>query len=209
MATTTGYYDEKNNDLYTIYETNSANNTNIHSGLTGIYVTVQPSNTGQLTLITNNSQNINIKSDLSGGILFKPNKTTALQIGTTGIQISPQGTTTFWNDSINGNMYCYNQWLYGIKVINNTSNATFTILLTDPRNIFLIGTSACTVTFPITPPNGTEYFIRKTSTTGYTVTTSNLRSNNTSQTTFANATRNSGVVYSTAVSAWICFNIGP
>lgn len=206
----TGYYDEQNNDIYNVYETSSSNNTNVHSGVTGIYISVQSTNSGPLTLQTNGTQNINIQSDLSGSILFKPNKITSLQIESTGIEMSPQGTTTFWNDSI-GNMYCFNQWRYGVRVINNTSNATFTLSLTDPRNIFFIGTSSCSLVFPASPPNGTEYFIRKTSTTTYTIsitTNATLRSNNTEQTTFAPTSKNSGVIYSTRVLKWICFNIG-
>jgi hypothetical protein len=206
----TGYYNEQNIDLSEIYE----NKTIIRSGLTGIYISVQPTNSGALTLKTNTS-NVIIKTDLSGGILFKPNGTTSLQIGFTGMQISPQGVTTFWNDGINGNIYCYNQWLYGIREINNnTANQTHTISLLDPRNIFFIGSTNCTITFPTNPPNGTEYFIRKTTTGTYTITTTNiagrgaLRSSSTVQTTFAGTSRNSGVVYSEVRNCWICFNIG-
>jgi len=210
MANLTGYYDEQNNDLSEIYE----NKTNIRSGLTGIYISVQSTNSGPLLLQTNTS-NVIVKTDLSGGIVFKPNGTTSLQIGFTGMQFSPQGVTTFWNDMINGNMYCYNQWLYGTRVINNnTSNQSYTISLTDPRNIFFIGSNGCTLTFPLTPPNGTEYFIRKTSTTQYDITVTNiasrqaLRSNNTVQTTLGTTSKNIGVVYSSSRNCWICFNIG-
>jgi hypothetical protein len=213
MANLTGYYDEQNNDLYYKYNTDSSNNTIVSSGLTGIYVSVQSTNSGPLLLKTNTS-NVIVRTDLSGGIAFKPNGTTSLQIGFTGMQFSPQGVTTFWNDMINGNMYCYNQWLYGIRVINNnTSNQTYTLSLTDPRNIFFIGTNGCTLTFPTNPPNGTEYFIRKI--TGvYNITVTNiatreaLRSNNTVQTTFATSSKNSGVVYSSSRNCWVCFNIG-
>ncbi len=212
MATSTGYYDETNNDLYDIFERNSSNSTNIRSGITGINVFVSSTNSGPLTLQTNGTQNVNIQTDLSGGILFKPNNVTCLSIGNTGIQFNPQGTNTLYNDSVYGNIYCLKQWLYGVRVINNTTaNATYTLLLSDPRNIFFIGSSACNLVFPPTPPNGTEYFIRKTSTTLYTITvTTNqtLRSSNTNQTTFGNNTRSSGVVYSSRVSKWICFNIG-
>ena len=213
MANLTGYYDEQNNDLYYKYSTDSSNNTIISSGLTGIYISVQSTNSGPLLLQTNTS-NMIVKTDLSGGIIFKPNGTTSLQIGFTGMQFSPQGVTTFWNDMINGNMYCYNQWLYGTRVINNTSNVTHTISLTDPRNIFFTNTSACTLTFPETPPNGTEYLIRKTSATQYIINVTNiagrsaLRSNYTVQTTFGGSTRGSGVVYSSSRNCWICFNIG-
>lgn len=210
MANLTGYYDEQNNDLSQIYE----NKTIIRSGLTGIYVSVQSTNSGPLLLQTNTS-NVIVKTDLSGGILFRPNGTTSLQIGFTGMQFSPQGVTTFWNDMINGNMYCYNQWLYGIRVIdNNASSQTYTISLTDPRNIFFIGTNGCTLTFPVTPPNGTEYFIRKTSATQHTITITDiqsrgaLRSNNTVQSTIGITSINCGVVYSLARDCWICFNIG-
>ena len=208
MANLTGYYNEQNNDLSEIYE----NKTIIRSGLTGIYISVQPTNSGPLLLQTNTS-NVIVKTDLSGGILFKPNGTTALQIGYTGMQFSPQGVTTFWNDMINGNMYCYNQWLYGIREINNTSNVTFVLSILDPRNIFFTGSSSCTITFPLTPPNGTEYFIRKI-TGSYTITTTNiesrgaLRSSSSVQTTFAVSSRNSGVVYSASRNCWVCFNIG-
>lgn len=215
MANLTGYYDEQNNDLYYKYSTDSSNNTIISSGLTGIYISVQSTNSGPLLLQTNTS-NMIVKTDLSGGIIFKPNGTTSLQIGFTGMQFSPQGVTTFWNDMINGNMYCYNQWLYGTRVINNnTSSQSYTISLTDPRNIFFISSNACTLTFQVTPPNGTEYFIRKTSTTEYDITVTNvagnnpaLRSNNTVQITIGATSKNCGVVYSSSRNCWVCFNIG-
>ena len=217
MANLTGYYDEQNNDLYYKYNTDSSNNTIVSSGLTGIYVSVQSTNSGPLLLQTNTS-NVIVKTDLSGGILFRPNGTTSLQIGFTGMQFSPQGVTTFWNDMINGNMYCYNQWLYGIRVINNNaSSQTYTISLTDPRNIFFIGSIGCTLTFPTTPPNGTEYFIRKTigsGASGFNINVTNiatrgaLRSNNTVQSTIGTTSVNCGVVYSLARDCWICFNIG-
>jgi hypothetical protein len=209
MANATGYYNEQNLDLSEIYE----NKTNIRSGLTGISISVQSTNSGALLLQTNTS-NVIVRTDLSGGILFKPNGTTSLQIGYTGMQFSPQGVTTFWNDMINGNMYCYNQWLYGIRVISNTSNVTFTISLSDPRNIFFIGTSPCTLTFPITPPNGTEYFVRKTSASQYVINITSiagrqaLRSNSTVQITLGATTMNSGLVYSSSRDCWVCFNIG-
>lgn len=211
MATSTGYYDETNTDLYNVFETNSSNNTNIRSGLTGINVFVSSTNSGPLILQTSGTQNVNIQTDLSGGILFKPNNVTSLTIGYTGIQFNPQGTNTLYNDSVYGNIYCLNQWQYGVRVIDNSLNLTYTISLSDPRNIFFIGSFACNLVFPPNPPNGTEYLIRKTSTTLYTITvTTNqtLRSSNTNQTTFGNNTRSSGVIYSSRVSKWICFNIG-
>jgi hypothetical protein len=211
MANPTGYYNEQNIDLSEIYE----NKTNIRSGPTGISISVQSTNSGPLLLQTNTS-NVIVRTDLSGGILFNPNGTTSLQIGYTGMQFSPQGVTTFWNDMINGNMYCYNQWLYGVRVISNTSNATHTISISDPRNIFFIGTSTCTLTFPVTPPNGTEYFIRKTGPNAnqYVINVTNvagnnlaLRSNDLPRSTFGGPTMNSGVVYSSIRDCWVCFNI--
>ncbi len=78
------------------------------------------------------------------------------------MQFSPQGVNTFWNDMINGNMYCYNQWFYGTRVINNiTPNQTFTISISDPRNIFFTDSSA-TNTFTLNLSGGAFFLYRST-----------------------------------------------
>ena len=209
----TQYVNEQNVDLINIFEPKSAVLTNISSGQSGLQLSVIAGNTGPFNFQTNGtstgSQNINISTS-TGNIYISPNKISAISLQPTGISFSPNGTTTYLSTDLSY-VTCFNQWYYGVRVINNTTNVTHTILITDPRNIFFTGTSSCSLIFPPTPPNGTEYFIRKTSTTQHTITvTTNqtLRSNNTEQTTFVTTTYNSGVVYSSSVSKWICFNIG-
>jgi hypothetical protein len=208
----TGYLNEQNVDLINVFETIDTIDTNITSGPSGLQISVLAGNTGPLNFQTNGtgatSQNINITS--TGNIYLSPTQTPSISITNTGITLSPNGTTSLTTNTA-GSITCFNQWYYGVRVIANTvSGQTYTLLITDPRNIFFTGTLACNLIFPATPPNGTEYFIRKTSTTTYAITaTTNatLRSNNSEQTTFASASYNSVVVYSTYVNKWICFNI--
>jgi hypothetical protein len=210
----TGYLNEQNIDLIYVFESQSDTQsaTNITSGPSGLQISVLAGNTGPLNFQTNGtgatSQNINITS--SGNIYLSPTQTPSISITNFGLTLSPNGTTSLTTNTA-GTITCFNQWYYGVRVIANTITTaqTYALSLTDPRNIFFTGTQACNLVFPATPPNGTEYFIRKT-TGSYTITaTTNatLRSNNSVQTTFGTTTKNSGVVYSTYVSKWICFNI--
>jgi hypothetical protein len=210
----TGYLNEQNVDLINVFETIDTIDTidtNITSGPSGLQISVLAGNTGPLNFQTNGtgatSQNVNITS--SGNIYLSPTQTPSISITNTGITLSPNGTTSLTTNTA-GAITCFNQWYYGVRVIANTvSNQTYTLLITDPRNIFFTGTLACNLIFPATPPNGTEYFIRKTSSTPYFITVSSpaVRSFNTEQTGFGNGSYNSGVVYSTYVTKWICFNI--
>jgi len=208
----TGYLNEQNIDLIYVFESQSNTNTNITSGPSGLQISVLAGNTGPLNFQTNGtgatSQNINITS--TGNIYLSPTQTPSISITNTGITLSPNGTTSLTTNT-SGAITCFNQWYYGVRVIANTSaSQTYTLLITDPRNIFFTGDQACSLIFPATPPNGTEYFIRKTTGSyAITVTTNaTLRSNNSVQTTFSSTSKNSVVVYSTYVSKWICFNIG-
>ena len=210
----TGYLNEQNLDLIYVFESQSAIDTNINSGSTGIQISVLAGNTGPLNFLTDgtgaNSQNINMQTS-TGNIFLSPTQTPRFSITNTGLSLAPNGTTSLTTDA-SGAITCFNQWYYGVRVIANTSaSQTYTLSLTDPRNLFFTGTQSCNLVFPANPPNGTEYFIRKTSTTQYTITiTTNatLRSSNSEQTTMAGLTMNISVVYSTYVSKWICFNIG-
>ena len=210
----TGYLNEQNIDLIYVFELQSNTNTNITSGPPGLQISVLAGNTGPLNFQTNGtgatSQNINMQTS-TGNIYLSPTQTPRISITNTDLTLSPNGTTSLTTNT-SGAITCFNQWYYGVRVIANTASAgqTYTLLITDPRNIFFTGSSACNLVFPANPPNGTEYFIRKT-TGSYAITaTTNatLRSNNSEQTTFGTTTLNSGVVYSTYVSKWICFNIG-
>ena len=207
----TGYLNEQNLDLIYVFE--SQTDTNITSGPSGLQISVLVGNTGPLNFQTNGSgsasQNINMQTS-TGNIYLSPNQLPAISITNTGMSFSPNGTTSLTTYA-SGAITCFNQWYYGVRVIANTSaSQTYTLSLTDPRNIFFTGTLACNLVFPATPPNGTEYFIRKTSTTQYNITATtnaSFRSNNSVQTTIATASKNCGVIYSTYVKKWICFNI--
>jgi hypothetical protein len=210
----TGYLNDANIDLINVFESITTPDTTVNSGSSGIQITVLSGCTGPLEFQTNGSgsasQNINLKTSTGGGINISPNNTTAFSLSGTGMIMSPNGTTCLTTNT-SGNIKCFNQWRYGIRVIANTvASQIYTILLTDPRNIFFTGTIACSLIFPPTPPNGTEYFIRKTSASQYNITvTTNatLSSGNSLQSTFGTTTMNSGVVYSTLAVKWICFNI--
>lgn len=206
----TQYLNESGVDLINIFDPQSADATNIVSGVDGIQISVLAGSTGPLNFTTNGtgagSQNINIKS--TGNLYISPNNLSAVSLTSSGITFAPNNTTCLTIDS--DKIKSFNQWYYGVRAISNVSG-TYTILITDPRNIFFTGSVNCNLVLPPNPPDGTEYFIRKTSTTGFTITiTTNqmLRSNNTEQTSLGTTSRNIGVVYSSYVSKWICFNIG-
>ena len=212
----TGYLNDANVDLINVFESINTPDTTINSGSSGIQITVLSGNTGPLQFQTNGtstaSQNINFKTSTGGGINISPNNTTAISLSGTGMIMSPNGITSLTTNT-SGNITCFNQWYYGVRVINNTGavNQTYTILLTDPRNIFFTGTIACNLIFPPTPPNGTEYFVRKISSSQYNITiTTNatISSGNALQNTFGLTTMNCNVIYSTLAVKWIAFNIG-
>jgi hypothetical protein len=159
-----GYFTQDGTDLSNIFKPISPTTT-VNSTGTGITIT---SNSGPLIIQQNTlTQQINMQTTTlsTATINLLQNSIPIISVATSGITIkSPSNTTVMViNDS---GAICSTNFNYGTTNITPTASSTYVLSVSSPKELYITGTNSFTLTFPTTPPNGTNYRIIRSATTG-------------------------------------------
>ena len=153
-----GYFTQDGTDLSNIFKPNAITNS-IDSTDAGITIT---SNLGPLIIQQNTlTQPVNMITitGSTGTINLSQNNIPIISVGTSGITIkSPSNTTIMVINDISGAI-CSTHFNYGTINIAPNSGSTYVLTASSPKELYITGTNAFTLTFPTNPPNGTNYRI--------------------------------------------------
>jgi hypothetical protein len=162
-----GYFTQDGTDLSNIFKPITSPSTPLYvidSTGTGITIT---SNSGPLIIQQNTlTQPINMITAVASTatINLSQNSIPIISVATSGITIkSPSNTTVM---VINDGAICSTNFNYGTTNITPTAGSTYVLLVSSPKELYITGANSFTLTFPTSPPNGTNYRIIRSAITG-------------------------------------------
>jgi len=164
-----GYFTQDGTDLSNIFKPISSPSTPLYvNDSTGTGITIT-SNSGPLIIQQNTpTQPINMQTATSSTATINLSQTSIpiISVATSGITIkSPSNTTVMVINDISGAI-CSTNFNYGTTNITPIASSTYVLSVSSPKELYITGANSFTLTFPTTPPNGTNYRIIRSANTG-------------------------------------------